>query len=331
MARALLDVGRSAWRIEEVIFWLGTLALAFFFPGYIPLLTQIVVVGLFALSLDLLVGYAGLASLGHSVFFGVGAYTTGILTQRGWGEPLSGLAAAVVASGLVGYLFGLLLYKVRGIAFLIVTLGLGLFFLELATQLKWLTGGDDGLQDVAVWPIFGVVEWDFLGRTAFGYTFVVCLAVYVLARLVTRSNFGMAIEAVRENEVRAKAIGIPAIRRLRMLVVLSAAIAGIAGGLYAQATQFVALDVLSLDRSVSALVMVTLGGLGTAIGAMIGAATFLWARDLFASLAPVYWNFWIGLLLFAIVCMGQNGILGLTGRLASVKLGGRTRTSEQRP
>ena len=318
-------VGRNSWRVEEPVFWVGVLAVAYLLPGYLPLLTQIVIVGLFAASLDLLVGYAGLASLGHSVFFGVGAYTAGILMQHGWGEPLSGLVAAAVVSGCLGYLFSFLLNKVRGIALLIVTLGLGLFVLELATQTKWLTGGDDGLQGIAVWPVLGLVDWDFLGRTSFVYAFIVCAALYVILRLITRSTFGLAVEAIRENEVRAKAIGIPAVRRLQAVVVISAAIAGVAGALYSQTTQYVALDVLSLERSVSALVMITLGGVGTTIGALIGAATFLWARDLFASLAPVYWNFWIGLLLFLIVCMGQSGILGLTSKLAALRFAGRSR------
>lgn len=304
-------IGRNRWRAEEPLFWAGLLLLAFLFPGYLPLLTQIVLVGLFAVSLDLLMGYAGIASLGHAVFFGVGAYASGILMQKGWGEPFSGLVLAAVVSGLMGFVFSTLLHKVRGIALLVVTLGWGLFVLELATHLKGLTGGEDGLQDIVAWPVFNQFEWDFLGRTGFVYTFAVSLVVYVAARIVTQSNFGIAIEAIRENEVRAKAIGIPAIRRLRTMFVISAAIAGIAGALYAQTTQYVALEALSLDRSVSALVMVTLGGLGTAIGAMVGAASFLWARDLFAALAPVYWNFWIGLLLFIVVCLGQGGIVGI--------------------
>lgn len=308
-------VGRSAWRWEEVTFWAGLAAAAVFVPGYLPLLTQIVTVGLFALSLDLLVGYGGIASLGHAVFFGLGAYAAGILMQHGWGEPISGLLAAALINALAGWIVSLLLLKVRGIALLVVTLGLGLLALELATQMKWLTGGDDGLQSMQLWPVLSVFEWDFLGRTGFIYSYLACAVIYVAARLVTRSNFGLAVEAIRENEVRAQAIGIPVIARLRSLFVLSAVIAGIAGALYAQTTQFVALEVLSLDRSVSALVMITLGGIGTVVGGMVGAATFLLARDTFAALAPVYWNFWIGLLLFVVVCLGQHGILGLTGRL----------------
>lgn len=308
-------VGRSAWRWEEAVFWAGLVVAAVLAPGYLPLLTQIVTIGLFALSLDLLVGYGGIASLGHAVFFGLGAYATGILMQHGWGEPISGLLAAALISALAGWIASLLLLKVRGIALLVVTLGLGLLMVELATQMKWLTGGDDGLQGMELWPVLSVFDWDFLGLTGFIYSYVTCAIAYVTVRLITRSNFGLAVEAIRENEVRAQAIGISVIARLRTLFVLSAVVAGIAGALYAQTTQFVALEALSLDRSVSALVMVTLGGIGTIVGSMIGAATFLWARDAFAALAPVYWNFWMGLLLFIIVCLGQHGILGLTGRL----------------
>ncbi len=315
MATSRRQVGRNGWRWEEPAFWIALAGTALAAPGYLSLLTQIVTVGTFALSLDLLVGYGGIASLGHAVFFGLGAYTSGILMQHGWGEPLSGLAAAAVVSGLAGYVASLILLEVRGIALLVVTLGMGLLMLELATQMKWLTGGDDGLQNMTVWPVLAMFEWDFSGRTAFVYAYVACALVYVAVRLITQSNFGLAVEAIRENEVRATTIGIPAIARLRMLFVISAVVAGIAGALYAQTTQYVALEVFSLDRSVSALVMVTLGGLGTVIGAMVGAATFLWARDFFAALAPVYWNFWIGLLLFVIVCLGQDGLMGLSRRL----------------
>jgi branched-chain amino acid transport system permease protein len=307
--------GRGAWRWEEAAFWAALAAAGIFLPGYFPLLTQIAGTGMFAVSLDLLMGYGGIVSLGHAVYFGVGAYTAGLLTQRGWGEPISGLIAAGIVSAALGYVFSLLLYKVRGVALLVVTLGWSLFVLELATQLKSVTGGEDGLQNLAAWPIFNTFKWDYLGRAGFVYSYIVCGLLYLLARYVMRSNFGLAVEAIRENEIRARAIGIPAVVRLRTLFVLSAFIAGVAGALYAQTTQFVALEVLSLDRSVSALVMTTLGGIGTTLGALVGAATFLWARDLFAALAPVYWNFWIGLLLFVIVCLGQDGILGISRKM----------------
>jgi branched-chain amino acid transport system permease protein len=315
MGQPKIRFGRSPWRWEEPAFWAGLAAAGVFFPGYFPLLTQIAGIGIFAVSLDLLVGYGGIASLGHAVYFGIGAYASGALMQRGWGEPISGLLVAGIASAAMGYLFSFLLYKVRAIALLVVTLGWGLFVLELATQLKPITGGEDGLQGLTVWPLLQVFEWDYLGQAGFIYAYVVCLLLYLLVRIIMRSNFGMAVEAIRENEVRAKAIGIPAVPRLRTLFVVSTFVAGAAGALYAQTTQFVALEVLSLDRSVSALVMVTLGGTGTTLGAMVGAATFLWARDVFATLAPVYWNFWIGLLLFLVVCLGQDGVLGLSRKI----------------
>ncbi|OXR49474.1 branched-chain amino acid ABC transporter permease [Pusillimonas sp. T2] len=310
-------ITRGAWRWEEPLFWIAIAIAPLAFPNYLPLLSQILIIGLFAVSLDLLVGYAGIVSLGHGAFFGIGAYTAGILMQRGLGEPFLGLILAALVSACVGYVISFLLQKVRGVALLIVTLGVGLLFLELAIHFKSITGGEDGIQGIDVWPLFSVFEFDFLGRTSFFYSLLVCGLLYLVVRLIIRSNYGLSIEAIRDNERRATAIGTPAIKRLRTLFTIAAAVAGVAGALYAQTTQFVALEAISLDRSVSALVMVTLGGIGTAIGAMIGSAIFMTARDMFATMEPIYWNFWFGCLLFVIVCLGQDGVLGLIAKITN--------------
>lgn len=308
-------ITRNDWRWEELLFWALVAASAFVFPGHLPLISQVIIFGIFAMSLDLLIGYTGIASLGHAVFFGIGAYTAGYLSQAGYGEPISGLGVAAVMAGATGLLASFLVVRLRGIALLVVTLGLGLLFFELAGRLRFITGGEDGLQNIETWPLLGLFPFDFRGVTATIYAFVAGATLYIATKYLSRSNFGLALEAVRENEKRASAIGIPVRRVQAMSFIVSAAIAGVAGALYAQTMQYVALDVINLDRSVGALIMVVLGGLGTLLGGLIGAAIYITARDILAALDPVYWNFWLGTLLFVVVWLGRGGVLGLLKRL----------------
>jgi len=301
------------------VFWLG-MALAYFvFPSHVPLLTQVLISGLFAMSLDLLLGYAGVASLGHAVFFGLGAYAAGILAQKGLGDPTLGLLVGALLAATAGFVASLLVTRVQGVALLMVTLGIALLCVEVANRLKDLTGGEDGLQGIEMLPVLGLFQFDFTGRTAFVYAFVVSFALYVLTRIVVRSSFGLSLEAIRENGRRAAAIGIPNRRRIRTCWTISAAMAGIAGVLFAQCTQYVALEALSFDRSVSALIMAVLGGIGTLLGGFIGSAVYTVARDYLSALNPSYWNFWLGLFLFIIVSLGRGGLLGGLRRLRRPK------------
>lgn len=301
---------RRRWRWEEIAFGLAAGASYFVFPEHLLLLLQILIAGLFALSLDLLQGYTGIPSLGHAAFFGLGAYTAGLLAKYGAGDPLLGLAAAALVSGAFGLVCSFLVARVSGIALLTVTLGVALLLYEVAHRWTGLTGGDDGLQGMKVGPILGLFRFDLFGRTAFLYALAVCLVAYLAMRHLVHSPFGLSLEGIRENPRRARAVGIPVARRLREAFAVSAAVAGISGALLAQTSQFVALEVLSLERSVSALIIVVLGGPGTLIGSMYGAAVYMAARDALSSINPVYWNFWLGLILFAVVMFRAGGIVG---------------------
>ncbi|MBV9539436.1 MAG: branched-chain amino acid ABC transporter permease [Acidisphaera sp.] len=306
---------RDRWRADEIAVWLCAAASYFLFPGSLLLGSQVLIAGLFALSLDLLVGYTGIASLGHAAFFGLGAYTAGLLAVAGWTEPVSSLLAAAVVAGAFGLLCSTIVSRVRGIALLTVTLGIGLLLFEVANRWRDLTGGDDGLQGVTFAPVFGVLEFDLSGRGAFIYAFAVTLVCYVFARRLVGSPFGLQLHGIRGNLRRIPALGISAGNRLRTIFAISAALAGIAGAVLAETTQFVALEVLSFDRSLSALIMVVLGGIGTLSGGIIGAALYLVARDWLSELSPVYWNFWLGLILFLVVISGSGGVLGVLGKL----------------
>lgn len=300
----------------EYVFWLLVLVLPYaVFPTYLPLANQVAIAALFAISLDLILGYAGIISLGHAAFFGIGAYTAGILSRYGWGEPLTGIAAAGAIAGLVGYLVGFVIVRVRHLALLMITLGFGFLLVELANANGWLTGGADGLQGVDTWKLFGAFKFDLWGRTAYGYSFAVTFLLFLLCRRLVHSPFGLSLEGIRENPTRTFAIGAPNRTRLRHIFTYAAAIAGIAGGLLAQTTETVSLEVLGFQRSADVAVMLILGGTGRLYGAIVGSIIFLFARDQLAGMNPQYWYFWIGLLLMIVVLGMPDGIVGGLSRL----------------
>jgi branched-chain amino acid transport system permease protein len=301
---------QTRWRWFEIVFWLATLLPFVLTPSYLVLASQIAITALFALSLDLILGYAGLISLGHAAFFGFGAYTAGLISKWGWGEPLSGLLIAASAAALLGYLTSFIVVRVSHLALIMITLGLCLLLHEAANRAGGLTGGDDGLQGVSIWHLFGRFEWDLYGYTAYAYSLAILFLVFLIARRIIHSPFGLSLRGIRENARRMSAIGAPNRRRLRTIYTLSAAIAGIAGGLLAQTTQFVALETLTFQRSAEVLVILVLGGAGRLYGGIIGAVIFMIARDQFSGINPQFWYFWIGLLLVLVVTLLPNGILG---------------------
>jgi branched-chain amino acid transport system permease protein len=310
-----LFVVRSRWRWEETAFWLVAASSYFLFPGHLVLITQALIAGLFVVSLDILLGYAGIASMGHAAFFGLGAYTAGVLAKHGLGDPILGLVAAAILAGAFGALCSLLVARLHGVGMLMVTLGIGLSCYELANRWRDVTGGDDGLQGMVVQPIFGVFAFDFDGHVAFIYAFIVIFALYLFARRIVNSPFGLTLLGIRENLRRVPALGIGVRAELMLAFTIAASMAGIAGALLAETTQFIALEVLGFDRSISVLIMLVLGGIGNLVGGMIGAMVFTVARDELAALDPVYWNFWMGLILCAIVLSGSGGIIGLLRRI----------------
>lgn len=305
------------WHPAEIVFWLLPVALFFALPDYLILGSQILIVGLFALSLDLILGYAGIVSLGHAAFFGLGAYTAGLLGAHGWGEPLSGLVAAAAVAAFAGWLCSFLVVRGGDLTRLMVTLGIGLMLFEAANKAAFLTGGVDGLSGVTMQPLLGMFEFDLYGKTAYVYSLVVLFLMFVLVRRIVASPFGLSLRGLREGARRMPALGADVPRRLRTVFTVAAAIAGVAGGLLAQTTQFVGMDVLGFPRSAELLVMLVLGGTGRLYGALIGAALFMIAQDVLAGINPVYWQFWIGLLLVLMVLFARGGVMGAVGAWAA--------------
>jgi branched-chain amino acid transport system permease protein len=298
------------WRAIEVAFWLLPIAAFFVFPNHRVLGTQILITGLFAVSLDLILGYAGIVSLGHAAFFGLGGYAAGILAAHGWGEPVSGLAVAGVVGAFAGLATGFLVVRGSDLARLMVTMGIGLMFYEAANQLRSITGGADGLSGVTMGKLFGLFAFDLAGTTAYVYSLCVLFLLFVVARRIVSSPFGLSLRAVRENARRMPAIGAPVTRRLVEIYTVSAAMAGIAGGLLAQTTQFVGLDSLGFQRSADLMIMLVLGGIGRLYGGLVGALVFMIAHHYLSIMNPLYWEFWLGLLLVVVVIFARGGILG---------------------
>ena len=301
---------QTRWRAIEIAFWLATLLPFVLFPSYLTLASQIAITALFALSLDLLLGYAGIVSLGHAAFFGLGAYTAGIVSKHGWGEPLTGLLLAAAIAGIVGYAASFIVCRFRHLTLIMITLGLGLLLHEVANKAHWLTGGADGLQGVRSWKLFGTFAFDLWGYTAYAYSLAALFIVFLVARRLINSPFGLALRGIRENPVRMPAIGAPSRQHIRTVYTIAAVIAGIAGAILAQTTETVSLEVLSFQRSADVLVMLVLGGAGRLYGGLIGAIIFMVARDQFSGIAPQYWYFGIGLMLVLTVMLLPNGILG---------------------
>jgi branched-chain amino acid transport system permease protein len=304
------------WRWSEIAFWLATLLPFVLTPNYLVLASQIAITALFAMSLDLILGYAGIVSLGHAAYFGVGSYTAGLLSAHGFGEPLTGLLAAAIAAGLFGYLTSFVIARFRHLALIMITLGIGLVLVEAANSASWLTGGFDGLQGIHTWPIFGRFKLDLYGYTAYSYSLAALFLVFLVARRLIHSPFGLALRGIRENGPRMPAIGAPTREHIRTIYTIAAIIAGIAGAMLAQTTETVSLESLGFQRSADVLVMLILGGTGRLYGGLVGAVIYMVARDQFSGLNPQFWYFWIGLLLIAVVMLLPNGVIGGLSTLA---------------
>jgi branched-chain amino acid transport system permease protein len=300
---------KTRWRPLEIVFWLCTLLPFVVTPNYLSLASQIAITALFALSLDLILGYAGLVSLGHAAFFGVGAYTAGLLSKHYIGEPLTGLLLAGILSGIVGYATSHIIVRFRHLALIMLTLGFGLLLHEAANSASALTGGADGLQGIKVGTLFGF-KFDMFGRTAYAYSLLVLFLCFLVARRIIHSPFGLALRGIRENATRMPAIGAPSRAHLRKAYTIAAVMAGIAGALLTHTTSTVSLEVLSFGRSADVLVILILGGAGRLYGGVVGAIIYMVARDQFSGINPQYWYFWIGLLLVVVVMFLPNGILG---------------------
>ena len=315
---------RARWRAVEIAFWLVVVATIFVLPRWHFILAEIAILGLFALSLDLILGYAGIVSLGHAAFFGFGAYLAGILAKNGLiAEPVLALLVSGVCAALLGFATSFLVLRGSDLTRLMVTLGVALVLREIANKLDWLTGGADGLQGVVMAPVLGMFEFDLAGQMAYAYCVGVLFVLFLLARRIVNSPFGLSLRSVRDNPLRAAAIGIPVNARLIAIYTLAAFYAGIAGALLAQTQQFASLSVLDFERSADVLLIVILGGVGYLYGGLVGAVLFKLGQDWLAGVTPQYWQFWLGLVLVVVVLIGRErlGQWATAARNGVIRLG----------
>jgi branched-chain amino acid transport system permease protein len=297
----------ARWRPAEIAFWILAASCAFLFPSRYLIMTDIVRLALFALSLDLILGYAGIVSLGHAAFFGVGAYCAGLLALHGIiTEPVLALVVAGLVAMVLGFLTSFLVIRGVDLTRLMVTLGIALLLEALAERFSNITGGTDGLQGIEMAPILGLFAFDMFGKTGFFYSLIVLFLMFLLARRIVHSPFGLSLRAIRNNPLRASAIGVPVNRRLIAIYTVAAFYAGIAGALFTQTTALASLDVFSFERSADLMLVLVIGGTGYLYGGLIGAVVFKMLQEFFSTLTPQYWQFWIGLVLVVIVLVGRD-------------------------
>ena len=306
-AQQSLDAS-TRWRPWEF----GLIALLvvswFVAPQHALLLNEIAILALFTLSLDLILGFAGIVSLGHAAFFGFAAYTAALFAKHVMPDPLVGMAVAIVAAGALGAITSTLVLRGSDLTRLMITLGVAAILYELANKLEF-TGGADGLQGVVMAPLLGRFEFDLQGRVALGYSLTVLILALLLCRRFVQSPFGLGLKAIRDNRLRASAIGMNVNARLAAVYTVAGALAGAAGALLAQTTGFASLDVLDFHRSADVMLVLVIGGTGYLYGGIVGAVAFKILHDLIAWWTPQYWSFWLGLILVTLVLVGRERLM----------------------
>ena len=297
---------KSSFKWWEILLWMALLSSPAWLPKQALIINEIAIVALFAVSLDLILGYTGIVSLGHAAFFGLGGYAAGLLAKHITPDPLLGLAMGTAVATVTGAVMSLTIMRGNDLTRLMVTLGFALILFELANKLDWLTGGADGLQGVVMGPVLGRFEFDLYGQTSAFYSLTVLAVCFVLLRRVVHSPYGATLMAIRDNRLRAMAIGIPVTRRLSSIYTLAAAVAGAAGVLMTQTTGFASLDLFDIHRSADVLLMLVIGGTGWLYGGILGAIVFKVMQDVLSGITPQYWTFWLGLFLVVLVMVGRE-------------------------
>jgi branched-chain amino acid transport system permease protein len=317
----LLSNSRTRW--PEYLFWFVALSLFVIFGDFIPgvptrlmLLTEIVTLGLLALSIDLVLGFAGIVTLGQGAYFGLGAYIAALMAKYGAGsfpmsDPVLGLIVAGALTGLFGFVTSFLVLRGSDLTRLMVTLGVALILAEVANQMRWLTGGADGLQGVMPSAVLGIWDFDLWGRVAYLYSLAVLFVCFWISRRIVNSPFGLSLKAIKNNPLRARAIGVPVNARLVAIYTIAAAIAGVAGALLAQTTQSASPDMIAFHRSADGLLILVFGGAGYLYGGLIGAVAFRVMQDVIGNITLQYWQFWLGAVLVLLVLFVRNGIIGM--------------------
>jgi branched-chain amino acid transport system permease protein len=310
-------------QVPNIVVWLLLLTVPLWLPkipgGYVDLGTLIVVMALASMSLNFLLGYTGVLSFGHAAYFGLAAYGAGMTIR--YLAPSTGLAIVIgtLAGTLAGALIGPLIVRLRGVYFAMVTIAFGQVFYFIAFRWSNVTGGDDGLLNWTRHPLdFGIAKLDILHNSTAFFYFVLAIftiAVGVMAWLL-RSPFGRTLIAIRENERRARFLGIPVDRHIWISWVISCAFVSLAGTLYALNNNFVDPRALYWSQSGNFVIMAVLGGMRSFWGPLIGAAIFVYLQDKVSSMTENWMSF-VGLFFVLVVLFFPRGVLGMIRRRAT--------------
>ncbi|HEY7208573.1 MAG TPA: branched-chain amino acid ABC transporter permease [Gaiellaceae bacterium] len=279
------------------------------------LLTEILIFGLFAASLDILLGYGGLASLGHAGYFGVGGYAAGLLAQHVTSNAFAQLGVALAAAAGVALVTGLFAVRSRGVYFLMLTLAFGQLLWVLALNWTSLTGGSNGLYGLPVPTLAGGSTWLALGDHVYWYTLGVFLVGYVALKVVVASPFGRGLAGLRGNEERMSSLGYNVPLYKLAVFTFAGAIAGYAGALACQQAKYFSPDAMSFEVSAVAVVVIVIGGQRTLVGAVLGAAFYYIVRDQLSDVLSSHWQLALGIVFVLVVYLLPGGIVGGGRRL----------------
>ncbi len=290
---------------------------------YTELLAKVMIMAIFAMSLDLLVGYTGLVSFGHAAYFGLAAYTLALVSPKYEAASLwLSLPLAMLVAALGALIIGLFVLRTKGIYFIMVTLAFAqmVYFVFHDTKLG---GGSDGVY-INVKPdasVAGIVPFDLSNGTHFYYFVLVAMVVvYLFLRRMLRSPFGHALMGIKANEHRMRSVGFPILRYKLAAFTIAGSLAGLAGYLSACQFGFVNPEILSWHQSGNVLLMVILGGLGNLYGAIAGAFVFVLLQEIFSSITK-HWQFWLGLVIVLLVLFLPGGLASLTKRVRGALIG----------
>ena len=299
----------------EIVLLLAGLLGFLAFPSDLGLLTRIAIMAIFVLSLSFVLGQAGILTLGHAAFFGTGAYAAGLFAKYFSTDPILGLVSGGVAGLVVALVTGLLVLRAEGLTLLMMTVAVSQILMETANKLSSITGGDDGLSDYNVAPVFGTFRFDMFGRTGYLYALLVLVLSYFALNRIAASPFGLTSQGIRSDPGRMSALGCSVYRHLVLVYMIGGFFAGLAGALSAQTAGVVGLNSFGFLLSAEALVMVVLGGTLRLSGAIAGTVVFMVIHHVTSTINPFHWLLVIGLLLIGVVLLLPGGIMSASSSL----------------
>ncbi len=309
---------------------IGTLAIAVLggaayvvFPDDLGLLTRILAAAFFVLSLCLVTGICGIATLGHAVMYGAGAYAAGYFCVQGLTDPIALIVVGAMAGAVMGAVSGAIILRTSGLPQLVLSIALVQLMHAAANKASSITGGSDGLIGISPAPVLGLFAFDFYGRTAYLFGLVLLVCVFAVLQRLVRSPFGLLCRGIMQDRVRVAAMGVSVYPVLIRMYTISGAVAGIGGALIAIATGVVGLDSVSFAWSAEALVMLVLGGASSLYGALIGTVVFMTFEHFVSAASPFHWLAIVGALLIAVVLFLPKGLQSFPARFLVKLRGGR--------